>query len=352
MAQPLVVNRTGEIWSPKGIVAHADSKREMEYLNSLGVDQPITTLTTILPTIIEQKFYEMPLADIVDISVGQGNPFSNVLYNWTSGIEGGDFEQGLINMASNSSNTMSDDIWVEPTERKVIGWKKNVNYNIIQEGTFSQGTQNMDLVQAKYRARKKEYDLGIQKLVNVGLTVNNTDYAGILTQSTATSDSETITKLLSAMTDAEFVTFLSKLIPTFQKNCNYVAFPNRFLIPQNDYVALGSMPIRYTDGAVPFVGATRLQMLENVGKSFTPDFKVVGSAYAMKENNAKVAGLNKNRYVLYNKKPDTIAMDIPLDFTVTLPGTANGFDYTSAAYSRFTGVKAFRPLEVLYFDFA
>lgn len=351
MAQPLVVNREGEIWSPKGLVAHADSKREMEYLNSLGVDQPITTMTSILPTIIEQKYYEMPLADIVDISVGQGNPFDNLLYNWSTGIEGGDFEQGLMNMTSNQSNTMADDIWVEPIQRKVIGWKKNVNYNIIQEGTFSRGTQNMDLVQAKYRARKKEYDLGIQKLVNVGLSVNNTDYAGILTQSGVTSDVENITKLLSEMTDTEFVTFLSKLVPAFQVNCNYVAYPNRFLIPQNDYVALGSMPIRYTEGAIPFVGATRLQVLENVGKAFAPDFKVVGSAYAMKANNAKVTGLNKNRYVLYNKKADTISMDIPLDFTVTLPGTANGFDYTSAAYSRFTGVKAFRPQEVLYFDF-
>jgi hypothetical protein len=41
---------------------------------------------------------------------------------------------------------------------------------------------------------------------------------------------------------------------------------------------------------------------------------------------------------------------VPLDFTVTLPGTANGFDYTSAAYSRFTGVTALRPLEMLYMD--
>ena len=352
MAQPLIINRVGEIWSPKGLVAHADSKREMEYLNSLGVDQPITTLTSILPTIIEQKFYEMPLADFVDISVGQGNPFDNILFNWSTGIEGGDFESGLINMASNTSNTMADDIFIESIERKTIGWKKNVNYNILQEGTFSRGTQNMDYVQAKYRARKKEYDLGIQKLVNVGLTFNNVDYAGILTQQGVTADSETIDKKLKEMTDTEFVTFLSKIIPAFQKNCNYVAYPNRFLIPQDDLVGLGSMPVKYTDGAIPFVGGTRLQMLENVGKSFAPDFKVVGSAYAMKDNNGKFAGLNKDRYVLYNKKADTIAMDIPLDFTVTLPGTANGFDYTSAAYSRFTGVKAFRPQEVLYFDIA
>ena len=67
--QPLVVNREGEIWSPQGIVGHADSKKSMEYLNSIGANQSITTMTSILPTIIEEVYYEMPLADIVDIEV-------------------------------------------------------------------------------------------------------------------------------------------------------------------------------------------------------------------------------------------------------------------------------------------
>ena len=75
-------------------------------------------------------------------------------------------------------------------------------------------------------------------------------------------------------------------------------------------------------------------------------------AYADKARNADVTGLNKNRYVLYNKKADSLIMNVPLDFTLTLPGTSNGFDYTSAAYSRFTGVQALRPQEMLYFDFA
>lgn len=343
----LVVNREGEIWSQKGLVAHADSKKEMEYLNSLGVEQSITTLTAVLPTIIEQKYYELPLGEYVDITVGQGNPFAATLFNWTTGVEGSDFESGLINMTSNHSNTMADDIAIEPVERKVVSWKKNVDYNILQEGTFNAGTQNMDYVQAKYRGRKKQYDLGIQNTLFYGLK-SDSGVKGLLTQADATVNTTLITGKLSDMSTADFLTLVANLIAVYQNNCNFTAMPNRFVIPQDDYLGL----CKFTSETFPLAGSTRLQVLENAVKMYTPDFKVLGSAYGMKAKNAGVAGLNKNRYVLFKKAPDTITMDIPLDFTVTLPGTANGFDYTSAAYSRFTGVKLFRPKEMMYFDFA
>ena len=52
----MVVNRQGEVWTSQGMVGYADSK---QFLNSLGSEQSITTLTAILPTIIEQKFYQV-----------------------------------------------------------------------------------------------------------------------------------------------------------------------------------------------------------------------------------------------------------------------------------------------------
>lgn len=344
---PLVINREGEIYSPTGLVAHADSKREMEYLNSLGANQNITTLTAVLPTIIEQKFYEIPLADFVDIEVGQGNPFSATLFNWSTGIVGGSFEEGLINTADYKSNANQDDIFVEPIERKIIGWKKDVNYNIMQEGMFAAGTQNMDYVQAKYRARKKEYDLGIQQVLVFGLKSNQADYPGLLTQAGVTSNTTLITKALSSMTAAEFNAVVAGLLSAYMNNCNFTATPNRFVIPASDYYGLTAQM------SETYPLKTKLEVLTDALKQATgnADFKVLPLAYADKARNAAITGLNKNRYVLYNKKPDTIIMNIPLDFTVTLPGTSNGFDYTSAAYSRFTGVKAFRPQEALYFDF-
>ena len=45
-------------------------------------------------------------------------------------------------------------------------------------------------------------------------------------------------------------------------------------------------------------------------------------------------------------------MDIPNDYTTTLQDTIEGFTYSSAAYATFTGAKAYRPKEMLYFDWA
>lgn len=339
----MVVNRQGEVWTQQGKVGMADSK---QFLNSLGSEQSITTLTAILPTIIEQKYYELPIADYVPVEVGTGNPFSATLFNWTTGIKGGDFETGLMNMASNDSGKVSDDIFVEPISRKVISWKKDVNYNIIQEATFAQGTQNMDLIQAKYKARKKEYDLGIQKMAFFGLASNTTDFAGLLNQSGVTANTTLITETLSGMTAAEFNAFVGSLIETYRTNCNRTAYPNTFIIPEDDYNGL----VNQMSETYPL--RTKLDVLTQALKESTmnPNFKVMPLAYAMDDYNSAISGLNKNRYVLYNKQADSVILNVPLDFTVTLPGTANGFDYTSAAYSRFTGVTALRPLEMLYLD--
>lgn len=340
----LVVNREGEIWSQKGLVAHVDSKKELEYLNGLGVDQTVTTLTTILPQIIEQKFYEVPLADYADIAVGQGNPFDSELYNWTSGVEGSDFEAGLMNMGSASSTGYADDIVLEPFKRKVVTWRKNVGYNIIEDKTFSRGTQNMSLIQAKYQARKKQYDLGLQNTFFLGLK-SDKEVKGLLNQDGVTTDTSTLTKPLSAMTATEFTDFVANLLKQYQAMNGYTAMPNRFVVPQDDYIGL----TRLLSETYPVPGSTRIEVLENAIKPFAPDFKVLGSAYSMKTKLAEV-GLNVDRYALYRKATDSLVMNIPLDFTITLPNTPDNFNYISTAYSRFTGLNLFRPLEMMYFD--
>lgn len=346
---PLVVNRDGEIYSPQGLIAHADSKRELEKLNALGADQTITTLTTILPDVIKQKYYTISLADYIDIEVGQGNPFAAKLFNWQTEVKDGGFESGLIELGSNRSNAQEDDIAVSPREYHVASWKKDVTYNIFEEGVFSTGTQNMDYVREKYDARKTAYDLGYQEFICVGSKQQPTKYNGLLTVANATSNVSVITKKLSEMTATEFNTVLASLMPAYARTVNYTAMPNRFVIPADDYMGLAA----FMAEDFPYPGTTRLEVLENALKMITKkaDFKVLPLVYASKDNNAKITGLNKNRYALYNKDPKSLIARMPIDFTLTLPGTVNGFDYTSAAYSRFTGAQGLRN-EMVYFDFS
>lgn len=345
---PLVVNRDGEIYSPQGVIAHADSKRELEKLNALGADQTITTLTSILPDVIKQKYYTIPLADYVDIEVGQGNPFAAKLFNWQTEVKDGGFESGFIELGSNRSNAQEDDIAVSPREYAVASWKKDVTYNIFEEGVFSAGTQNMDYVREKYDARKTAYDLGIQEFMCVGSKQQPAKYNGLLTVANATSNTSVITKNLSSMTAAEFNAVLAGLMPAYATATSYTVMPNRLVIPADDYMGLAS----FMAETFPYPGSTRLEVLENALKMITKraDFKVLPLVYASKDNNAGITDLNKNRYALYNKDAKSLIARMPIDFTLTLPGTVNGFDYTSAAYSRFTGVQGLRN-EMVYFDF-
>ena len=82
-----------------------------------------------------------------------------------------------------------------------------------------------------------------------------------------------------------------------------------------------------------------------------PNFKILPCAYANESINNSIVGLNKNRYTLLNYDEDSIRMDIPVDYSNTLQNTLNGFQYQNVGYGQYTGVVAFRPLEVLYFDY-
>ena len=56
------------------------------------------------------------------------------------------------------------------------------------------------------------------------------------------------------------------------------------------------------------------------------------------------------RYILYRDDPEALELNIPVAYTTTSFGTANGFDFENVAMGQFSGVFAKRPQEILYFD--
>lgn len=344
--QPLAVNRFGDVWAPDRYVGNLKDAETVEFMNSLGADQTITTLTQILPKIIEQKFYEIKLSDYFSVAVGQGNPFSEELFNWKTGVVGDDFESGLVNTVNANSNKYADDIQVEPYRTKTFTWIRDVQWNIIQEKVFSQGTQNLSYVQAKYSARKKQYDLGIQRVGMIGLKTNQADAPGLLTQANVPINTTLITSKISSMTTAQLDALVASMIGDYVDQTEYTATPDTLVMPAKDYYGMTSA----TTSQFPI--KSKLTYLKDAfSEAVGREFKILPLAWAQQTNNAAIANLNKNRYVLYNNSPDTLEMQIPLDFTLTTPGTANNFDYSSVAYSRFTGLRVFRPKEVQYFDY-
>jgi hypothetical protein len=320
--------------------------RAEELHNALGFEINITTLTAISKSIVEQKFFEIAPADYVPVRVGQ-NAWSSQITTYLDYAIGGDFEAGILNTGASDSRLAEADSGVSPVTNKVVNWAKAANWSLF-DLKMAALSGNWDVVTSKERSRKKNWDLGIQQIAFWGSKVD-TKVLGLLTQTTVNSNTSLITGAVSAMNATNFSAFVAGLIQAYRANCNYTAFPTHFIMPESDYNGLANL-IPGSAGTFPM---PMMNYLLDAFKLITrnPNFKILPCAYANEAINTGITNLGKNRYTLLNYDEDTIRMDIPVDYSNTLQNTLNGFQYQNVGYGQFTGVIAFRPLEVLYFDY-
>jgi hypothetical protein len=193
------------------------------------------------------------------------------------------------------------------------------------------------LIEAREIARRKSWDLGLQKIAFLGYGADK----GLLNQTTVTTDSSTISKKISAMSAAEFNTFVGLIYETYRSNCARTAKPTHFIIPESDFNGL----VCYPDAAYPL--KTKLELLEAAFKTITanPSFKILGCAYCDKAN----FDTTNNRYVLLNYDEASVKIDLPIPYTMSQAGTVNGFSWENVGFGSFTGVVAQREKEMLYF---
>ena len=316
---------------------------------SLGYQIAIDTLTFIKKQITEQKFYEVSPADYVPIAVGDGAFSQSLLTNLTVSTSR-DFETGIIEQGTNNDRLESADAAISSKTAAVLNWAKAVGYS---EFEIEQALQsnNWDIIESKHRARKKNWDLGIQKIAFLGILNDQTAYPGLLSQSQSNvnSDLVTIQESISSMSATQFGTFVSLVVASYQNNCAYTAMPTHFVIPQSDWLGLAA-PVS-TD--YPF--NSKLEYLKKAFNEIVPGgIKILPSIYGMPAYNQAVVntGVGISRYAMYRYDPESLRMDIPVDYTVTQPNTLNNFQFQDAGYGQATGVIAYRQLELEYFDYA
>lgn len=337
--ESLILNSAGE-----RIVLNERELKLAKYLerkaNALGYDIAITTLTTIMKRITEQKFFEIAPADQLPVRVGEG-AWSDQLLTYRSFALSADFEQGVINTGGNNSRLASGDAGVDSVSVPVINWAKSIGWTIFDLELASK-SGNWDLVSAKELARKKNWDLGIQKIAFLGSS-NNAAVRGLYTQLGITSNTTVITAPLSGLDAADLSTFLENVLAAYRKNCNYTAMPTHFIIPESDYLGLAA------PSSSDFPIKSKLDLIQETFRTMTgkKDFKVLPNAYANEGNNS----LSVQRYILENYDETSIRMDIPVDYTNTLANSIDNFSFQNVGYGQFTGVQAYRPAELLYFDF-
>lgn len=312
--------------------------------NSLGYEVPITTLTTIMKKITEQKFFEIPPADYLPVRVGEGAWSSN-LTTYRSFEMADEFETGVINTGGGNARLATGDAGVDALNIKVFNWAKSIGWSIF-DLELAAKSGNWDLVSAKEKTRKKNWDLGIQRVAFLGARGLNGvggSCQGLLNQDGVTVNTSVLTQPISAMSPSDLKQFTGTIIEAYRSNVNRTAWPTHFIIPESDYNGLASQ------ASAQFPIKSTLALLEEAFALITrnPKFKILPLAYGDKA----YSGFSVQQYVLLNYDEESIRMDIPVDYTNTLANSIDNFSFQNAGYGQFTGVLAYRPLELMYFQF-
>lgn len=319
---------------------------------SQGFQIALDTMTFIKKQVIEQKFYEVEggLSRYVPIAVGDGAFAQNILTNLEFS-SAGDFESGIINTGSANDRLAQADAGVSSKTVKIANWAKGIGYSIfeIEQALMA---NNWDPIAAKERARKKNWDLGLQALTFMGSKTNPTDFPGLLTSSEINVNTQLINQPISTMNAATLNLFAATLINAYWINSGKTARPDRFLIPYSDFFGLQTMTpnvIGTGEGNYPI---SRLEYLLRAFKaaSQNPNFEIVPIAYCDSDTNV-AWGVQQQLYLLYKFDQETVRMDIPVDYTITQANTVNNFQFQSAAYGQFTGVHFYKALQALMFAY-
>ena len=323
---------------------HGPIHNSRHLTNSLGYEVQITTLTTIMKRITQQKFFEIPPADYLPVRVGEGT-WSTNLTTYRSFDIADEFETGIINTGGQNSRLASADAGVDALNIKVFPWAKSIGWSIF-DLEFAAKSGNWDLVAQKEKARKRNWDLGVQRVAFLGARGNNGatgQCLGLLNQTGITNNTTVITKAISTMSTAELKTFTAKVVEAYRSNVQRSAWPTHFIIPESDYNGLASQ------ASPDFPIKSTLQLLEEMFMVITrnKNFKILPLAYG----DTAYSGFTYQIYVLLNYDEESIRMDIPLDYTNTIANSLDNFGFQNAGYGQFTGVLSYRPLELLYFTY-
>lgn len=306
-----------------------------------GYMVPMTTLTAVIRDVAQQKFYQIPVADYLPVRVGTEAAWADDILMFRSFQVGGDFEKGYIETA-NEGRLSSTDAALDAIRVKARVWAKELNWSIADVAKAARSGV-WDLVTQKEKSRRTNWDLGIQKTAFLGSRDGTLE--GLATLSDVTVDSGTlIPTSISAMSDAQFQAFAGGMIGAYQTNNNFTAMPNRLYIPQTDYVALA------TATSVQFPIKSKIEYLRDVLKAATnqQDFEIKPLAYLqVAQSDGK---LSKDRYILMRYDEDVARFEIPVDYTVTVPNSIEGFTIRNVGYGQHSGVLDARPQEILYMD--
>lgn len=312
-------------------------------VTSTGFKYLIDTLSYIRSQIVDQKFYEVNVADYVPVDVGEAAWSDEIVQNLSFEIAGG-FHDGDVDTMSGNGRIAAVDAAMSPIRMPVVTWAKAANWTMMEIAKAA-SAGNWNVVEQKLKTLKTNWDLGIQRVAFLGHP-SKSEVSGLLNNPEVNVDTSLITTPISSMDATQFNAFVAGLLAAYFTNSNDTALPNRFVMPTSDY--LGLTTFAPVSGGVAQI--SRLEFLRNAFRMATndPSFEILPLAYAQSTRSDGV--LSTNRYVLYRDNPDTLSMSIPVDFTMLEADTSNRMMFQQPAYGQYSGVLVNRVREVFYVD--
>ena len=246
-----------------------------EKLNSLnitaaGYEHALTVLTQIKAQVIKQKFYEVNPSDFMPVVVGEGAWMNNLVFNNVY-LNADDFESGIVDSSRPFNKKPATDVTIIAKSVPIVSWNKAINYSMIEIAQAAKG--NVDIVANIEEARKKNWDLGIQRTAFLG-SKTRSDILGLYTGESVNVDTTFINAPISGLSTANFQAFVAGLLKLYAANTNNTILPNRFVMPFSDYLGMMSA----ASDTYPMI--SKIEYLENAFKKICgPDFKVTYTAY-------------------------------------------------------------------------
>ncbi len=315
--------------------------------SALGFQYATQTTTLIAADVIQQRFYEEAIADFASVLVGRGPWMDSIKTNLTFDAAT-PFEDGDMDLGSRSQ-IPNVEVGLSPITATLKGWNKGYMYSV-PEIERALASNNWDVVESKYKALVKNWQLGIQQIGMLGKKSDLTLFPGLLSNTACTVNNSFIGEFLSEMSATDMDAIVAGLIALYRTNSNETCFPNRLTVPMADWVGLG---VNVSIAGTP-ISQTKLEYLTKAFQGICgKDFQILPTAYGNKARNAGFwAAAGTNRYALYRNDQETLHMDIPIDLTIAAPATGNNFHWNGVGYGQYSGMIVYRVPEVMYFDAA
>ena len=297
--------------------------------NASGYEQQITTLTTILAEVVEEKMYSDNLADFVTVSTEGG--WDNTIAFWREASVG-DLDGAFSDNGGRSGESDNIDVEKDMEFVKVGTWRKGYNIGI-DEMNQVMASGNRSIITSKESAYQRIKNAYMTKKAMIG----SAGHKGLLNADGLIYDTTTMPTDISEATQAQLNNIFSDMYAAYRLRNEYTADADTLVVPAVELTKLARIYSEFN--AITVIEVVRKVMREVTGN---PNFNVVSSRYFDIDNN--LSGATKNAYMLLNKASVKFHVTVDMDMI-----EQKGFDLRAEKLLRTSEVYITRPLEVLGF---